>query len=569
MNLSPASSSTPRLFRALFASAVFTNAAAIIIVVEHAECLFWLHMTLYPFLCGLASFFVIFAPFERRKKIAAYHKRIKAIEGKLPNRLRDGSLRLLRVQWLLDRPDDWVIARRQDLPEAAFWSADDACRLLREGRVAALSYKWQGPFNSGRGGGDQPDGKRFHLSKVLDYFREGKHAETHTALFWDFASCMQHHPVTGEKRDDKEQNLFDRVMKVEHGFVMSRLYASPNVLVLMSTRIYPELERELDEVYGGEPPVDRKDLVPYSGAKCRSGWCTSEMSLALLMTAGGGHAYELGKGPFRVVHGMQPTIAEMEKVFNHESTRFMGKADEKDVCKTYVALRKELEAYEEIHRGCQEKCTTCCDTMLTEDDKDQRCGRLSVILFGIILYPCLVFTMGILLYLATPSNVSTLVFALAGGPGLSAIIFALLIALSRIFRAHVEAMFGLRPRDSLRYAFHRSLLKPPFRPRSQSKGSITSGLEWHNIGDEKPHNGQELFNEGLSAALEGKTVFSKSEWYAFEINGLREDNFIKAGASYFKPAAIVMIPQCLLLPRKRRTCEHGCESPTEARMQSA
>ena len=51
-----------------------------------------------------------------RKRLRA---RIAAIEGDLPGRLADGSLRLLRVAWLLERPADYVLQRCQDLPPDA------------------------------------------------------------------------------------------------------------------------------------------------------------------------------------------------------------------------------------------------------------------------------------------------------------------------------------------------------------------------------------------------------------------------------------------------------------------
>ena len=61
---------------------------------------------------------------------------IEAIEGDLPSRLADGSLRLLRVAWLLEQPEDWVLKRRQDLPDEAFWSPSEAARLLVEEKMA-------------------------------------------------------------------------------------------------------------------------------------------------------------------------------------------------------------------------------------------------------------------------------------------------------------------------------------------------------------------------------------------------------------------------------------------------
>ena len=52
---------------------------------------------------------------------------------------------------------------------------------------------------------------------------------------------------------------------------MSNVYASPRVLVLQQKRMPPLLERELYESCGGIAPEGRFDLIPYAGAKCRSG----------------------------------------------------------------------------------------------------------------------------------------------------------------------------------------------------------------------------------------------------------------------------------------------------------
>jgi hypothetical protein len=107
--------------------------------------------------------------------------RLELVEADLPKRIRDGSLRLLRVDWLLqtaaaDR--SYRLQRRQDLEtqfgQAALWSPDEALSLLRKGKVAALSYRWLERLH--------PDPERFHLDAVLAFFREGDHAQRHTAL---------------------------------------------------------------------------------------------------------------------------------------------------------------------------------------------------------------------------------------------------------------------------------------------------------------------------------------------------------------------------------------------------
>ena len=55
----------------------------------------------------------------RRDSERKYLRTITTIEGNLSARLSDGSLRLLRVGWLLSQPDDYVLQRQQDLPAGA------------------------------------------------------------------------------------------------------------------------------------------------------------------------------------------------------------------------------------------------------------------------------------------------------------------------------------------------------------------------------------------------------------------------------------------------------------------
>ena len=56
-------------------------------------------------------------------------------------RLNEGSIRWLSVKWLLDRPADFVLPRRQELERdtGALIAGEAAVSLLRSKRVAALS----------------------------------------------------------------------------------------------------------------------------------------------------------------------------------------------------------------------------------------------------------------------------------------------------------------------------------------------------------------------------------------------------------------------------------------------
>jgi hypothetical protein len=117
----------------------------------------------------LASCLLLLALLLRRK-FRQHRERVSAIEGELPDRLGDGSIQLLRVSWLLERPANYIMERCQDLPPEAFWSAADALRLLREGKVAALSYRWLERLH--------PDPAGFHLKLVLAHFGTPKHARS-------------------------------------------------------------------------------------------------------------------------------------------------------------------------------------------------------------------------------------------------------------------------------------------------------------------------------------------------------------------------------------------------------
>jgi len=406
----------------------------------------------------------------RHLSLATFIKRIETIEGQLPERLGDKSLRLLRVEWLRAQSPDWVLLRRQELPEEAFWSPADSKRLLREGKVAALSYKWQGPFNSKKEGdekgGDQPDGERFHLNVVLAYYRAKEHrAKEHPALMWDFAALPQHNPKTGEIRSPEDQKFFTAGLKV-----MSNCYASPRVLVLQHRRIPLELEHELDNTHHGKPPANRLDLVPYAGKHSRSGWCTFETACAMLMTRGGGHTYELGVGRVPVAaHGRLPSEQVMKALFEDPSTQFMGNAVRKDVTDLYLDLRKELVEYDELHMPW---LVREADKLMKDDD--MRAGFKRV--FLVVVIALVLVVLGILFCLSFVVRDSTLVLIFMFFLLCFLLLVALLTLSSRIVRAHLAAVFCCRSRNSLDYTFHCSLYTAPFRKRT-TETAAQSGVE--------------------------------------------------------------------------------------------
>jgi len=75
--------------------------------------------------------------------IGALSRAVSGQEGKLQDRLADGTIRLLNPRWLLAQTDTFRLTRCQELPQEAFVPPSEVVSLLGEGqRVAALSYGW-------------------------------------------------------------------------------------------------------------------------------------------------------------------------------------------------------------------------------------------------------------------------------------------------------------------------------------------------------------------------------------------------------------------------------------------
>lgn len=72
------------------------------------------------------------------------------------------------------------------------------------------------------------------------------------------------------------------------------------------------------------------------------------------------------------------------------------------------------------------------------------------------------------------------------------------------------------------------------RPTNYTKRRA-SGLKWREVGSTKPTQREQLRNDELAAALQRKTTFSRAEWNAFNIKGLRAEHCIQAGGSFFEP----------------------------------
>ena len=138
----------------------------------------------------------------------------QALDDQLISVLEREDIRLLRVAWLLDQPDDYRMQRRQDLERlerddqgmSPLLCGTEAASLMRNGKreVGALSYGWLMPWDP------DPTGSRMVLLrrvlKARPYIK---------ALFWDQATLYQ------LPRNPREEEAFGRALKV-----MMDLYAS-------------------------------------------------------------------------------------------------------------------------------------------------------------------------------------------------------------------------------------------------------------------------------------------------------------------------------------------------------
>lgn len=63
----------------------------------------------------------------------------------------------------------------------------------------------------------------------------------------------------------------------------------------------------------------------------------------------------------------------------------------------------------------------------------------------------------------------------------------------------------------------------------------TTGLEWEEVGSEKPNMGTEIKNKTLAEALLNTRHFSPEEWEKLGVTDVTSDCFIKVGDKYFAP----------------------------------
>ena len=159
-------------------------------------------------------------------------RQLSAFDDGLLEVLQTGGIRLLRTDWLLEKPDDFRILRRQDLEaleregESPLLSVEEAvtlvCRAARE--MGVLTYGWLSP--------GQPDPKGARVAVVRRALRENPHI---VAIFWDFASLYQA-PRTAE-----ETEIFGKALKV-----MNEPYASAVGTTVLQLKEIPDRPDDYD-----------------------------------------------------------------------------------------------------------------------------------------------------------------------------------------------------------------------------------------------------------------------------------------------------------------------------------
>jgi hypothetical protein len=164
----------------------------------------------------LAHLAAVRAVRQRRLRTRQHHK---AVEGEFGDRLNDGSMKLLSVEWLMRQPPTFIVRRRQEMPLDAFVPVEHAVELLRQGRVAMLSYRcellqsnraygisvcahssqagWKpecSAFSFACTGLDahHPDKDAFHLEAIQGFYYQASRPllsayrqHAHCALFWE------------------------------------------------------------------------------------------------------------------------------------------------------------------------------------------------------------------------------------------------------------------------------------------------------------------------------------------------------------------------------------------------
>ena len=158
---------------------------------------------------------------------------LAALDEHLIEVLATGAIRLLRVEWVQQQPDDFKMPRRQELEAleqsgaspSPLLTPQEAVALIRRGDrcVGVLTYGWLSP------GDPDPAGSRI---VVLRRALTGLAIE---ALFWDFASLFQ------SPRTPDQEAAFKLALEA-----MNQLYASILATTVLQIQEIPTRPPEFD-----------------------------------------------------------------------------------------------------------------------------------------------------------------------------------------------------------------------------------------------------------------------------------------------------------------------------------
>jgi len=95
-----------------------------------------------------------------------------------------------------------------------------------------------------------------------------------------------------------------------------------------------------------------------------------------------------------------------------------------------------------------------------------------------------------------------------------------------------------------------NIVSGDFRREEQKKRGPALDLKWRRLGATEPTRGRRLNNFDLAQALLNKLQFTKKEWKAFGIRGLRTDDFIESSGTYYTPAVTHWMSTQLNLEQK-------------------
>ena len=155
---------------------------------------------------------------------------LSRLDDALVKVLLEGDIRLLRAAWLRNRPDWYLIERRQDLEarelkgESPLLSRKEAAELVRRGDrgAGAFTYGWLSPGN--------PDPLGTRIAVLRGALAHLPHIE---GLFWDFASLFQ------VPRTTVENQAYERSLPA-----MNQLYASAVGTTVLQLKEMPQTPEE-------------------------------------------------------------------------------------------------------------------------------------------------------------------------------------------------------------------------------------------------------------------------------------------------------------------------------------